>query len=149
MLNGIYDPHTNIMQYPKIMQPTHAKWVQIDDYEVKSKGATPHDQTSGDEPTIFPPVDPILSRNYMVVDIIYESAPASNLGVPGPDGGVCDIGFNGLADISDDIKADLPPECLRAFEEALEKERSWKSNWGLESQNGFRRAPKIDKGPMV
>jgi chromatin structure-remodeling complex protein RSC7 len=137
------------MQYPKTMQPTHAKWVQINDYAVKSKSTTTTDQPSGDEPTIFPPVDPILSRNYMVVDTIYESAPASNLGVPGPDGAVYDIGFNGLADVSEDIKADLPPECLRAFEEALEKERSWKGHWGLESRDGLRRAPKIDKGPMV
>lgn len=28
-LNGVYDTHTNMMFYPKIMQPTHAKWEQI------------------------------------------------------------------------------------------------------------------------
>jgi hypothetical protein len=117
------------MQYPKIMQPTHARWEQIDDNEVKFKGATANDQNLGDDQTIFPPVDPILSRNYMVVDTIYESAPASNLGVPGPDGGVYDIGFNGLSDISDDIKSDLPPECLKA------SKRPWRKNV-LGSRNG-------------
>lgn len=28
-LNGVYDTHTNMMFYPKIMQPTHARWEQI------------------------------------------------------------------------------------------------------------------------
>ncbi|EHL01378.1 putative Chromatin structure-remodeling complex subunit rsc7 [Glarea lozoyensis 74030] len=140
ILNGIYDPHTNIMQYPKIMQPTHAKWIQINDH------SPPSDAPSD---TIFTPVDPIISRNYMVVDTVYESAPASNLGVPGPDGAVYDIGFNGLEGVSEDIKAELPPECLKAFEEAVGKERVWKESWGSEGRDGARRAPKIDKGPMV
>jgi chromatin structure-remodeling complex protein RSC7 len=29
-LNGTYDIHTNLMQYPKIMQPTHARWERIE-----------------------------------------------------------------------------------------------------------------------
>ncbi|KAI9836475.1 MAG: hypothetical protein M1837_003381 [Sclerophora amabilis] len=28
-LQGIYDPHTNVMQFPQITQPTHARWEQI------------------------------------------------------------------------------------------------------------------------
>ncbi|KAJ5130766.1 Chromatin-remodelling complex RSC SWI/SNF subunit Rsc7/Swp82 [Penicillium bovifimosum] len=28
-LNGVYDVHTNTMQYPKIMQPTHARWERV------------------------------------------------------------------------------------------------------------------------
>ena len=28
-LNGVYDTHTNMMFYPKIMQPTHARWEQV------------------------------------------------------------------------------------------------------------------------
>jgi chromatin structure-remodeling complex protein RSC7 len=147
ILNGIYDPHTNIMQYPKSMQPTHARWEQINDNEVKANCSLTNGHNN--DQTILPPVDPVLSRNYMVIDTVYESPPVSNLGIPGPDGGIYDIGFNGLSDISDDIKADLPPECLKAFEEALAKERNWKSQWRLESQNTLRRAPKIDKGPMA
>lgn len=27
--NGVYDPNTNMMFYPKIMQPTHARWEQV------------------------------------------------------------------------------------------------------------------------
>jgi chromatin structure-remodeling complex protein RSC7 len=56
------------------------------------------------------------------------------------------LGFNGLSSVSDDIKDELPPECRKAFEEALEKELQWKSKWGTETQFGHRRAPKIDKG---
>jgi chromatin structure-remodeling complex protein RSC7 len=146
ILNGIYDPHTNIMQYPKIMQPTHARWEQIDDHDIEANGGLSNGHA---EDSTLPPVKPFYSRNFMVVDTVYETAPASNLGVPGPDGEIYDMGFNGLSSVSDDIKADLPPECLKAFEEALAKEKAWKSKWGLESQNSLRRAPKIDKGPMV
>lgn len=28
-LNGVYDTHTNMMFYPKIMQPTHARWEHV------------------------------------------------------------------------------------------------------------------------
>jgi len=142
-LNGIYDPHTNMMQYPKSMQPTHAKWVQIDDNEVEAN----YGEDLGQEgSTMFTPVKPVYSRNYMIIDTVFESASSSNLGVPGPDGDAHDLGFNGLSSISDDIKAELPPECLKAFEEALKRERQWKSKWATETEDGSRRNPTIDKG---
>jgi chromatin structure-remodeling complex protein RSC7 len=138
------------MQYPKTMQPTHARWEQIDDNEVEanSRLATGHteDHEDGEEKSIFTPVKPIYSKNFLVVDTVYESALAVGLGVPGPDGDTYDLGFNGLSSVSDDIKDELPPECRKAFEEALEKELQWKSKWGTETQFGHRRAPKIDKG---
>ena len=28
-LDGVYDTHTNMMFYPTIMQPTHARWEQV------------------------------------------------------------------------------------------------------------------------
>lgn len=148
-LGGIYDPHTNIMQYPKTMQPTHARWEQIDDYSTQNSGLLTNGHTQDDEvaqKTIFTPVKPIYSKNYMIVDTVYESAPASHLGVPGPDGDAHDLGFNGLSSVPENIKAELPPECLEAFDEALAKERQWKNHWGTESQNTMRRAPVIDKG---
>ncbi|KAH8594292.1 chromatin remodelling complex Rsc7/Swp82 subunit-domain-containing protein [Bisporella sp. PMI_857] len=151
-LNGIYDPHTNSMHYPKSMQPTHAKWVQIDDNEVVAKKKLPngHSRHHGeDDSTIFPPVKPVHARNFMIVDIAYESAPTSNLGIPGPDGDAHDLGFNGLASVPDDIKAELPPECLAAFEEALAQERKWKSKWSTETVDGRRNSPKIDKGVIT
>lgn len=126
------------------MQPTHARWEQIDDHEVSAKSSS---QTDANEAsTIFAPVPPIVSRNYMVVDTVFESAPRPNLGVPGPDGEFFDMGFNGLSAVSDDVKAELPPECLAAFEEALAAEKEWKNRWGSETTDGLRRAPKIDKG---
>ena len=51
--------------------------------------------------------------------------------------------------MSDDIKAELPPECLKAFEEALAKEQQWKSKWGSEGKDTMRRAPIIDKGLIM
>jgi chromatin structure-remodeling complex protein RSC7 len=152
-LNGIYDPHTNVMQYPKTMQPTHARWEQIDDNEVQTNGSLPNghaeDPENGEVHSMFTPVQPIYSRNYMIVDTVYESAPASDFGVPGPDGDAYDLGFNGLTGVPDDIKAELPLECLKAFEDALVKELQWKNKWGPESRDAGRRAPAIDKGLIM
>lgn len=132
------------------MQPTHAKWIQIDD-EAEANGqlTSGHIHGEDEQPTIFTPVKPIYSRNYMIVDTAYETPQYSNLGVPGPDGNVHDMGFNGLSSISDDIKAELPPECLAAFEEALAKELEWKNKWGTEGTDAHRKAPIIDKGLIM
>lgn len=150
-LNGIYDPHTNIMQYPKTMQPTHAKWIQIDDNEVEANSRLLKDgaEDDGDAKSMFSPVKPIYSRNYMIVDTVYESAPSSSYGVPGPDGDIHDLGFNGLSSVSDDIKSELPRQCLAAFEKALENEMQWKTKWGTESSDSSRKAPAIDKGLIL
>ena len=138
------------MQYPKTMQPTHARWVQIDDdvVEVNSQLTNGHtkEHEDGDAPSMFTPVKPIYSRNYMIVDTAYETPPYSNIGVPGPDGDVFDLGFNGLSSVSDEVKAELPPECLAAFEEVLAKEMEWKNKWGTEGTDAHRKAPIIDKG---
>jgi chromatin structure-remodeling complex protein RSC7 len=144
----MYDVHTNVMQYPKTMQPTHAKWVQINDDEVEADG---HIKDHGDSetPSIFTPVKPIYSRNYIIVDTAYETPPYSNVGVPGPDSDVYDMGFNGLSTVSDDVKAELPPECLAAFEAALAKEMEWKNKWGTEGTDAHRKAPIIDKGLIM
>lgn len=144
-LNGIYDPHTNTMQYPKTMQPTHARWEQIDDHEINTEPDENMKGEDGEPTSIFTHVKPLYSKNFMIVDTAYESASA-NLGVPGPDGDVFDIGFNGLSTVPDHIKAELPLDCLKAFEGALKKEREWKRKWGAESQFGHRKAPAIDKG---
>jgi chromatin structure-remodeling complex protein RSC7 len=155
-MNGVYDPHTNQMQYPKSMQPTHARWEQVDDYaeaEAEANGKLPnghpHEPREDEKKSIFTPVKPLYSRNYMIIDTMYESAPASNLGVPGPDGDDYDIGFNGLSSVPPEIKAELPPDCLAAFNKALEKELQWKNRWGSESTDARRKQPIIDKGLVI
>lgn len=153
ILNGIYDPHTNIMQYPKTMQPSHARWERIDDHDVEANESLTnghgHVVEDNDAPTIFTPVKPIYSKNYMIVDTVYESAPTSLFGVPGPDGDFHDLGANGLSGISNEVKAELPAECLKAFDDAVENEMHWKMKWGTEGQFGHRKAPIIDKGVIM
>ncbi|KAJ5047240.1 uncharacterized protein L3040_003079 [Drepanopeziza brunnea f. sp. 'multigermtubi'] len=146
ILKGSYDVHTNVKHYPKIMQPTHARWEQIDDHEETATAPlTNGDSENRAETDFFTPVKPIYSKNFMIVDTVYET-PASNFGVPGPDGDFHDLGFNGLSSISDDVKAELPDDCRMALEEALAKELEWKSRWGSETADGHRKAPIIDKG---
>ncbi|KAJ5347834.1 Chromatin-remodelling complex [Penicillium brevicompactum] len=188
-LNGVYDVHTNIMQFPKIMQPTHARWERVppnpeaaiasglttdmNSLNIDNKGspsdeantkATPEpteskEATNGEiatvettEPptTIFPPVSAQIYNRYVVQDIVYESPQYSNMGVPGPDGDVHDIGPNGMVSVADpahpefmtpEILELLPPECKDALAESCAREVEWKSKWRTETQDGERVQP--------
>jgi chromatin structure-remodeling complex protein RSC7 len=149
------------MHYPKITQPTHVKWEELTSesneqapsklangishltngvHHVNLNGAAKHEPST---PTIFTPISRVISRNFLVVDTKYESPPISGLGIPGPDGDVLDVGPNGLPDVSDDILAELPPDCRKAFEDAKAKEAQWRQNWGNEVQDGARGKLKI------
>ena len=153
-LNGIYDVHTNIMQYPKIMQHTHAQWEQIYPEGVESKtqnllickvngaevdGNRPlmheHDQRA-DSP--FTPLPESYLRNFMIVDTYARGPPTSTFGYPGPPGSVVDVGPPGLTEVVDDVIAVLPDECRKAFFEAQEEERRWQSSWGTEEHDKMR-----------
>ncbi|CAG8955504.1 hypothetical protein HYFRA_00010371 [Hymenoscyphus fraxineus] len=147
-IHGVYDVHTNTMQYPASMQPTHARWEHIDDEAVAAEILV-NGQGTGAAKTIFPPVNPVISRNHIIIDTVFETPPSFHLGVPGPDGHGVDLSFNGLEGVSDELKDLLPPECREAFEAALTKEKEWKSRWATEAEDGHRKAPKIDKGPMI
>jgi chromatin structure-remodeling complex protein RSC7 len=160
-LKGLYDPHTNLMHYPKITQPTHVKWEELTTepsqqslpkltngvshvtngvHHVDLNGAsTNHAPTS----TMFAPISQVISRNFLVIDTKYESPPISGLGIPGPDGDVLDVGPNGLPDVTDEILAELPPDCRKALEDAKAKEAGWKQRWGNEVEDGARGQLKI------
>ncbi|KAI8623334.1 hypothetical protein F5Y19DRAFT_481854 [Xylariaceae sp. FL1651] len=134
---GVYDVHTNIMQYPAIMQPTHARIEQVADSV---------DPTESEDSARFPPLDPRIPRNFTVIDTYMETPPA------GISSSVYEqrevpaflSDFQGLGAVSNDILDDLPPECREAFDKALEKEKAWKSTWGPEKLMAHRRAPIID-----
>ena len=158
-LGGVYDIHTNLMQYPQIMQPTHARWEQLPP-STKAPSSSPQSSANHDhadkgdaegesleidgqadeskDDTFFPPVDPVISRNYMVADMYYEGPPKPDMPYPGPDGDMYDIGPKGLCSIADDIIAELPEECKKSFYEAREVERQWKARWGSEHEDGAR-----------
>lgn len=150
------------MHYPKIMQPTHYRWEQVHDEEPSSpttngvahltngvngvhlNGTSHHHEPEPKrQKTKFAPVKPIVSRNFMVVDTVFESPPHSGMGIPGPDGDSLDVGTNGLAGISEEILAELPAECRAAFDQAKEEELEWKNQWQTERQDGARGDLKI------
>ncbi|KAK6067209.1 nuclear localization protein [Seiridium cupressi] len=132
---GVYDIHTNVLQFPASMQPTHARFEQIQD------SSAPTDSK------VFAPLNPVIPRNFKVIDTIMETPPASlpssayqqNYNVP-------DFlaSFQGLGAMSDEIKDLLPPECRKAFDEAVAQESEWKAKWGPEAEMGHRRLPVID-----
>ncbi|KAH0542701.1 hypothetical protein FGG08_002935 [Glutinoglossum americanum] len=158
-LKGVYDPHTNSMQYPSIMQPTHAHWEQLPTPS-STPDLSPNSRTDGintnetlangtatlstddadtqDPPSIFPAAAPVYMRNFMIADTFFASPPLSGLGVPGPDGDEWDVGPRGVSDVPDDVIAMLPPECLGPFLEVREEERKWKESWSSEAIDGAR-----------
>ena len=117
-LEGLYDVHTNAMQYPKITQPSHARWERQPPPDSKltnklmkdmstlclTNGTNEDDEsesTQGDanstgNSSIFSPVPSILSRRFAIADIHFETPESCTLGIPGPDGDVHDVGANGV-----------------------------------------------------
>ncbi|KAI9724310.1 MAG: hypothetical protein M1812_000377 [Candelaria pacifica] len=158
-LDGIYDPHTNVMHYPAITQPTHASWEQLpiesttpgwngNDVQQKimatTNGVVDLTQSSNGQfeelpqQTLFTAVNPIYTRNYMLTDTHFVTPPISGLGVPGPNADNIDVGSNGLSDVADDVLAELPAVCRKAFEDARTQELEWKHGWRSEADQAAR-----------
>jgi chromatin structure-remodeling complex protein RSC7 len=135
----VYDIHTNIMQYPVTMQPTRARIEQV----------APEDEEAAAGSSVFPPVPTKMARNFFVADTYFETSSAGVISASGVDGTASSAdflaSFQGLSTVSDDIKDLLPPECRAAFDSAVEKETSYRSQWGPETENMSRRQPVIDK----
>jgi len=128
--NGLYDIHTNSVQWPSAMQPTHARWdvendERDDEIELSAELAKKW--------TIFPKLDAVYARNFRIHDVCLETAPDSTLGVPG----IADDETS-LSNIATEIVDELPPECREAFEEAIDREREWKTRWRTETTDGRR-----------
>jgi chromatin structure-remodeling complex protein RSC7 len=149
------------MLYPRNTQPTHARWEQFPSSEEHqqtnvasnvtvngiivpkflSNGITDHPNDTPTSPTIFPPLKPLHARNFLIVDSYFESAPVSGLGIPGE--GEDGMTSNGLCDITEDLLAELPEECRKAFDEAAKVEQEWRTKWTNEREDGSRSSLKI------
>ncbi|KAJ5908956.1 hypothetical protein N7495_001638 [Penicillium taxi] len=164
-LSGVYDVHTNIMQYPQIMQPTHARFESVPppdaagltadlsslniDSAINDHASPEANSAEPPATTIFPPVPASMSDRYVVQDIIYESPQYSNMGIPGPDGDLRNPNQNGLVSIanghpefmSPEIIAMLPDDCKEAFIKAAADEAEWKLKWSTEANDGARSLP--------
>ncbi|KAL8758773.1 MAG: hypothetical protein Q9199_001248 [Rusavskia elegans] len=137
-LEGVYDPHTNTLQYPKIMQPTHAQWEEST-RSIDSSSAE-HDQRIDSR---FSEVPAILKRNFLVSDTYYVNPPVSDVGNPGPDGDVLDLGPRGLVTTSGSVAAAMPVDCLRALHSARGEAMEWKKAWAGEDRDGARAPVRI------
>ncbi len=152
-LNGAYDVHTNVMQYPKIMQPTHARWEQVSPLIQKSPVLpNPADRVNrgndggggtvaGPDSTaeaLFPDIPPVFTRNFMITDTYYVTPVSSTLGYPGPDEHIVDVGPGGLTHISEHVLAALPEDCRQYFLKARSEERVWKESWAGENDDSAR-----------
>lgn len=150
--SGIYDVHTNLVHCPKTLQPSHAKWTEVTQADSSSDDHRPLqrmlegpskvdnlDQASSNVEK-FPSVAPLLARNFMITDVYYQTPSRPSLGYPGPDEEVWDIDPPGLAHVPDDVLAELPQECLRSFQDAVQEEKQWKHTWQGEAIDANRAA---------
>ncbi len=125
------------------MQPTQARIEQIG----------PNEDT---ESSMFPPLPPKVARNFLVTDIQLETPPtgisASSYDRPFRTASSISIDrsdflapFRGLEAVPPEIKDLLPGDCRKAFDQALDSERTWRNEWGDEKDKKCRRMPIIDK----
>ena len=134
------------MPTSKLRNPNDTKFSNgIQDALAKDSATNPSANglvvTSSDQAaarTIFPPLPPAYTRNLLIVDTHFISPGTSDVGIPGPDSDEYDVGTHSLADVGEDVIAELPVECRQAFENAEERERSWKHQWQAETQDGAR-----------
>ncbi|KAL8716349.1 MAG: hypothetical protein Q9220_000254 [cf. Caloplaca sp. 1 TL-2023] len=130
-LDGVYDPHTNILQYPKIMQPSHARWEAC---PVSSSNGV----ESGKADSKFPSVPSVLERNFLIADTYYVGPPTSGFGFPGLDGNIMGVGPSDGAAMTDSAAPLLPPECQVALQSAHEEATKWSNFWAGEDIDGAR-----------
>ena len=123
-LNGAYDIHTNVMQYPAHTQPTHARWEVVDDQQSTA---------NLDKVETLSHLDPVYGRNFRIHDLCVEAPSESWFATAGPDSK-----DGGLSSISASILEELPTNCLQAFEEAKTRETEWRGKWHTEREDGLR-----------
>jgi chromatin structure-remodeling complex protein RSC7 len=141
---GHYDIHSNTVQWPRTMQPTHARWETVEPGETGRRRAEQNSElldennsAEGDVDqelsSLFKQLDPVYPRNFMIHDLYLEGAPESKFGPPGLDNDP-----QSLSSIPHDVLDDLPPNCRQAFKEAKKRELLWRSQWSTESVDGKR-----------
>ena len=152
-LEGVYDVHTNFMQYPRIMQPSHVRWEQVmprdADLRTSSDEAAGQlsepenegklvDNANRSDVSMSTDVPRKYSRKFMVTDTLCETPSMSNLGYPGPDEALMDIDPPGLVHVAEDVIAELPSDCREHFFRARKQQVEWKGRWGSESSEHAR-----------
>lgn len=123
-INGIYDIHTNVMQYSASTQPTKARWELVND-EANTQAT--------DDNARLPHLNPVYGRNFRIHDICLETAPESWFSSAGGD-----ATNTGLTSIPQEAFDELPPDVLSAFIEARDREASWRNKWQTEHVDGLR-----------
>ena len=134
------------MQYPKMMQPTHARWEQIKGQASSKKALEESDGTDGKveaDWAVLPEMPTFYAQKFMVTDTCLETPSISTSGYPGPDGNLMDVDPPTLTDIPDDVAISLPIECQESLFKAQSREASWKRRWGREEESALRAEVKV------
>ena len=141
--DGIYDIHTNVVQWPAIMQPTHARWEKVDAEEMQkgvSNGTNGYHNPDTDMEDlthtmerVLPVLNPVYARNFRIHDTRLQGVPDSSFGDPGSS-----LASRSLHHIPKHILDGLPDDCRQAFEQARSREEAWRTQWSTETNDGQR-----------
>lgn len=129
--NGVYDIHTNVIQWPAILQPTHARWeVVVDENDNENNDVSTQ---RGDSTSKFSRLPSVYARNFRIHDLCLEGAPQSDLPDPG-------YSFQQLtlSDLPPNVLDELPQDCRSALDDAVMREKEWRSRWLNEATDGHR-----------
>lgn len=140
------------MMYPATMQPTAARIEQVRP-DASTNATTPSPSSS-----TFPPLPPIVARNFLVTDTTMETPPAgiaaaayevpfrtSPADYRASYRGDPLAPFRGLGSVPREVRDLLPEACRREFDAAAAREGDWFARWRDESRAKSRREPLIDK----
>ena len=146
-LAGVYNIHTNFMQYPKIMQPTRVRWEYVKNNKPRDDGVSRDDEMMIEgvvgerERTPLSEYESERHPNaskFMVVDAHFDTPSASPLGYFGTGSDFTETDFSGLTSVSADVANVLPENCGDVFRRICAQERQWRQKWGREDDSAMR-----------
>ncbi|KAI9892391.1 MAG: Phosphoacetylglucosamine Mutase [Vezdaea aestivalis] len=156
---GSYDIYTNSVQFPAHTQPTRAHWEFVKDEPLESppqaNGLTNgnndtvltnghlEDEVAVETPPKFPPVPPLYSRNYAIIDTVFSNPPPGVVTSAATSSDINGFASTSLLDIDEDLVALVPPENLTSLQETRAAAKAYQSGFGTETTDGMRARPRL------
>ncbi|KAI9726189.1 MAG: hypothetical protein M1828_001862 [Chrysothrix sp. TS-e1954] len=169
-IDGVYDPQTNLVMWPGIMQPTAARWEVADETRPQSPAlkkrrllngtSLPNGDTASytskdnSSPDFLATPSASITSNFLVVDTILQHPPSAAYPLPGPGHIISDsatlspsLGARAWqpADMSekDVMTLDVENDTRHALRRARAEQQDWTNAWSGETLDGMRAAIRV------
>ena len=136
--SGVYNVHTNYMQYPRHMQPTRVRWERVDAEHPASLDAQANKTHDNLLPpkrssTIFPPPPGHYAEKFLIADTYFRNPTSSAAVILSHEEAYLGTGPPTLSQVTDDVLVELPDACRHQVLEAIAQERGWQHEWSGEN----------------